>query len=66
MRVLSRPAKAEEVKRGTAALAQLAAHWRAHLAERNEAAPQEWTAHWYALGDLIHTFLNSAEFAYVD
>jgi hypothetical protein len=66
IRVLSRPARPEEVERGATALTQLAAHWRTHLEQRNEAAPQEWTAQWYALGDFIHTLLNSAEFAYVD
>jgi hypothetical protein len=66
LRVLSRPAGAAEVERGAAALARLTERWRAHLGERNEAVPREWMAQWHALGDFIHTMLNSAEFAYVD
>jgi mono/diheme cytochrome c family protein len=66
LHVLSRPAAAEEKKRGAAALTQLKHHWQSHFEQRRESAPHGWTSRWMALGDFVHTLLNSGEFVYVD
>lgn len=65
-RVLGRPVSAAEASSAAVALRDFEAHWKTELAGKREASPQGWKAQWYALGDLIHTLLNSAEFSYVD
>ena len=66
LHVLSRRARPTEIDRGVAALAGLTEHWRKHLAGRSDPAPHGWTSQWMALGDFVHTLLNSAEFIYAD
>ncbi|MCC6591458.1 MAG: PSD1 domain-containing protein [Bryobacterales bacterium] len=65
-RVLSRPPSQPEIARAAAALAEFEAEWKPRLSAKREPAPQRVMAQWMALGDLIHTLLNSAEFSYVD
>jgi mono/diheme cytochrome c family protein len=65
-RTLGRAPSAAEARQAAAALQDFEQHWKAELAGRREPSPQRWKAQWLALGDLIHTLLNSAEFSYVD
>jgi cytochrome c553 len=65
-RVLGRPATVAEATSAATALRDFEQQWKAEMAGKREASPQAWKAQWYALGDLIHTLLNSAEFSYVD
>ncbi|MBM3774001.1 MAG: DUF1553 domain-containing protein, partial [Acidobacteria bacterium] len=64
--VLSRPPSEAELALAVNTLSELAQHWRAQGLSQREPEPQTWVSQWKALGDLIHTLLNSAEFAYVD
>jgi len=66
LRVLSRAPSSAEIARAAAGLDEFEAQWRPPLTEKREAAPRGMMAQWMALGDLVHTLLNSAEFSYVD
>ncbi len=60
-----RPAPAE-VERAIATFKTLERQWSSYLEGEHDDAPRAATARWYALGDICHTILSSAEFAYVD
>ena len=66
LRTLSRQPAEHESARAAAALEKLEREWLVHLQEQKATAPHAVTARWYALGDLVHALLNSAEFIYVD
>ncbi len=66
LRTVSRQPSARETSRAAAAIDKLEREWRAHLREQKATAPHGATARWYALGDLVHAMLSSAEFIYVD
>ena len=63
---LSRPPSAEESATAEEALRQLTREWKRHLEVEVPAEPVASKARWLALASLCHTFLNSAEFLYVN
>jgi len=66
LRTVSRLPSAEEAERARRSIDTLTRHWQAHLESQKAVAPRAATARWYALGDVAHAMLSSAEFAYVD
>ncbi|MFN0169199.1 MAG: DUF1553 domain-containing protein [Bryobacteraceae bacterium] len=66
LRALSRRPEPAEIQRALATLRTLEQHWSSHLEAEHDPGPRAATARWYALGDICHTVLNSAEFVYVD
>lgn len=66
LRVLSRTPSSAEARRAAAAIEEFEAMWKPQLDNRREAGPRSVLAQWMALGELIHTLLNSGEFSYVD
>jgi hypothetical protein len=65
-RAFSRRPESAEVERAADTFKTLEQHWSSYLERERDPAPRAATARWYALGDICHTVLNSAEFAYVD
>ena len=66
LRTLSRPPSEAEVAESLVALDELRRHWPERLLSDRRESPIELTARWLALANLCHTFLNSAEFAFID
>ena len=66
LRALCRRPSPEEVKTAATTLRNLTTQWMQHLEEEIPAEPKGPKAQWLALASLCHTFLNSAEFLYVD
>ncbi len=66
LRTLSRYPSETEVTESVAALGELRSHWPERLKSDRRDAPVESTSRWLALANLCHTFLNSAEFAFID
>ena len=66
LRVLSRRPTDAEIRKSSAALAELRGHWPQRLAADGSSTPRKWTAHWLALAGFAHTLLNSAEFSYIE
>ena len=64
--ILSRPPTAQEAEAAVGDLADLRAHWRAHLDDTRHVGPRQSGAGWMALGSFAHALLNSAEFLYID
>ena len=63
---LSRPPTAEESAKAEEVLGSLTREWKRHLEVEVPAEPVASKAEWLALASLCHTFLNSAEFLYVN
>ena len=63
---LSRPPTAEESAKAEEVLGSLTREWKRHLEVEIPAEPVASKAEWLALASLCHTFLNSAEFLYVN
>ena len=63
---LSRPPTVEEAHQAGETLRELTREWRTHLESETPAEPIGNTARWLALSSLCHTYLNSAEFLYVN
>lgn len=61
-----REPRVEERQRAQAALESMEKEWVKKLAENPPAEPVRRKAQWLALATLCHTFLNSAEFLYVE
>ena len=66
LRALSRSPSETEMAESLAALDELRSHWPERLIRDRRETPIESTARWLALANLCHTFLNSAEFAFID
>jgi hypothetical protein len=66
LRALARRPAADETQAALRDLASLERHWASHLQNEKSAAPRQGTARWYALADLCHAILISADFTYVD
>ena len=64
--VLTRPPTVLESAKAEEVLRQLTREWKRHLEVVVPAEPVASKAHWLALASLCHTFLNSAEFLYVN
>ena len=63
---VTRPPTAEERKLAESSLNELTREWRTHLETEVTAEPISYQAGWLALATLCHTYLNSAEFLYVN
>ena len=63
---LTRPPSGEESAKAEEVLRQLTREWKRHLEVEVPAEPVASKAEWLALASLCHTFLNSAEFLYVN
>ena len=63
---LTRPPTARESGKAEEILRQLTREWQRHLEVEVPAEPLASKARWLALASLCHTFLNSAEFLYVN
>ncbi len=63
---LARPPTGEESATAEEALHRLTREWKRHLEVEVPAEPVASKAEWLALASLCHTFLNSAEFLYVN
>ena len=63
---LSREPTVAELKQAQSALESMDKEWRRRLEENPPPEPIHRRAQWLALATLCHTFLNSAEFLYVD
>lgn len=66
LRAYARYPKPEEVKLGTAAIADFRKGWPVKLEDTNTAAPRAATAEWMAVANYCHAILNSAEFSFID
>ena len=66
LRTLSRTPSEFEMAEPLAALEELRSHWPERLVSDRRETPIESTARWLALANLCHTFLKSAEFAFID
>ena len=64
--VLTRRPTAPELKLTESTLDTLRRNWTAHLTQQKPAEPVAYKASHMALASLCHTFLNSAEFIYVE
>ena len=63
---LARPPSRQEVMKAEEILRQLTQEWKRHLEVEVPAEPVASQAQWLALASLCHTYLNSAEFLYVN
>ena len=63
---LTRPPSPEEARTAAAALRDLIREWQRHLESEVPAEPITRKAPWLALASLCHTYLNSAEFLYLN
>lgn len=65
-RVLAREPSEPEIAKALSSIDKLTGAWKSHLGAQKSTAPYGVTAQWYALGDLVHALLSSAEFIYAD
>ena len=66
LQTLGRPATPVEIKQALADIDRLASLWQDHLRKQKDDAPRAAEARWFALADLCHSLLSSAEFSYID
>jgi hypothetical protein len=66
LRSFARRPTSQEVKLAVHDLHDLDRKWSAYLESEKKEGPRAATSRWYALADLCHAVLSSAEFAYIE
>lgn len=66
LRAFARRPTSQETAAAIRDLGDLTTKWSEYLATQHHEGPRAATSRWYALADLCHGVLSSAEFAYID